>query len=291
MTESEVIIVDNTPIEIYNKIIKDSVMYSLISVPFTINRMSLLNINARIENIAKGKIAEKLFEYYCFENRILADFKSTSTPFYKTDKRDFLFGGYEWDIKNNFIYRDENLLTEFKYTNLPALIPDRNIHDQWSKREKLYFNSSKGVKFLFTFLDAKDKDSGNPFFEVKSSQKQVEFLTKLIEKYSDRNYEKEPFQEDWFWKNMAELKGETSSLKINSYPELVITGYADSDIWDLFKPTNTGKDSNFQDYLKPEWYKKIQKENLQMLSFMNGLLWTRIQNATLPVSKLKPFKF
>ena len=41
---------------IYDRLVAESVKYALISLPYTINRMSLKDIQARITNIAKGKI-------------------------------------------------------------------------------------------------------------------------------------------------------------------------------------------------------------------------------------------
>ena len=289
MKESEIIVVNDIPSQIYYELIKESVMYAIISIPFTINRMGIGNIEKRIENITKGKIAEKLFDYYCKENSIPANFKITSTPFYQTDNRDFLLDGYEWDIKNNFIHHDGNKLAKFNYTDLPALIPDRHQNDQWSKRDKAYFENSKGVRFLFTFLKATDKNSREQFIKIKLSQKQKDFLLELVNNYSGKTFNEKPFDESWFWNKMKELKDEIPSLEINDFPNLVITGYVDSDFWNLFKPTNSGNDSNFQDYLNPHWYEKITKKESVLLKFMNGTIWTRIQNATLPVSKLKPF--
>ncbi len=291
MKESEIVIVDDIPSQIYYSIIKESVMYAIISLPFTVNRMSIKSPERRIENIAKGKIAEKLFAYYCELNAIPVDFKSTATPYFQVDKRDFLLDGYEWDIKNNFIHHDGNRLTDFKYKDLPALIPFRHEQDQWSKREKACFKNSKGVRFLFTFLKATEKNSRKQFIEVRLSPEQKDFLCSLIEKFAGKTFDSEPLSLPWFWGKMKELKNENLSLIVNDFPNLVITGYADGELFDQFKITNSGKDSNFIGYLQPQWYQMIKKENGQLLKFMNGTIWTRIPNATLPVSKLKSFCF
>jgi len=290
MKESDIIIVDTIPSQVYYLIIKESAMYALISIPFTINRMKLDNLEKRIENITKGKIAEKLFEYFCLENSIIADFKTTSTPFYKPDNRDFILNDYEWDIKNNFIHHDGNVLTGFEYKELPALIPDRHNGDQWSKRKTTYFKNSKGVRFLFTFLKATDKNSTRQFIKINLSQAQKEFLLTLIEKYRESKLEKGPFNPDWFWRKMKELKDDVPSLEIKDLPNLIITGFADQELFDKFKVTNSGSEKNFINFIKPQWYQAIKKENINLLKFMNGTIWTRIPNATLPVSKLKPFK-
>ena len=289
MKESEIVIFDDIPSQVYYSIIKDAVMYAIISLPFTVNRMSIKSLDTRIENIAKGKIAEKLFKYYCEINSIPADFKSTTTPFYKVDKRDFILNGYEWDIKNNFIHHDGNMLEDFKYKDLPALIPFRHDKDQWAKRGKTYFKETKGVRFLFTFIKATDKNSRKQFIEINLSKDQQDFLWNLIEKYSGKEFTEEPFNPDWFWSKMKEYKNETLSLEINDLPNLVITGYADSEMFDQFKLTNTGTDQSFINYIEPQWYQVIKRNDLLLLKFMNGTIWTRIPNATLPVSKLKAF--
>lgn len=289
MKESEIIILNDIPSQIYYSIIKESAIYAVISLPFTVNRMRIDSLDRRIENITKGKIAEKLFKYYCEINSISADFKSTSTPFYKADKRDFLLHGYEWDIKNNFIHHDGNILVDFKYKDLPALIPDRHDKDQWAKREKLYFNESKGVCFLFTFLKATDKNSRNQFITINLSEDQQAFLWDLIKKYSGKEFTEEPFNPEWFWSKMKEYKNDIPSLQINDLPNLVITGYADMEIFDQFMVTNSDNDQNFITYINPQWYQLVRKSDRQLIKFLNGTIWTRIPNATLPVSKLKPF--
>ena len=289
MKESEIIIVNDIPSQVYYSLIKESVMYAIISLPFTVNRMSIKSLDTRIENIAKGKIAEKLFKYYCELNFIPADFKSTTTPFYKVDKRDFILNGYEWDIKNNFIHHDGNLLDDFKYKDLPALIPAKNDKDQWSKREKAYFDESNGVRFLFIFLKATDRNSRKQFLEIKLSDAQKDFLKSLINKFYGKEIIEEPINPEWFWQKMNEYKDDIPSLEINDLPNLVITGFADSEIFDQFKITNSGNDANYLNYVQPQWYQIIKKENGQLLKFLNGTIWTRIPNATLPVSKLKAF--
>ena len=70
-------------------------------------------------------------------------------------------------------------------------------------------------------------------------------------------------------------------------PNLIITGYADSDTWIKFKDTGPYSDNNYQDYYKPEWYTKKGINN--SLKWMNGTLWTKITNKTIPVELLKPF--
>ena len=288
MSESEVIIVNNTPPRIYADIIKESVMYALISLPFTVNRMNLEDLNSRIENIAKGKIAERLFRFFCSENLIPADFKQCTTPFYQVDRRDFILNGLEWDIKNNYIYHSGNELKEFNYTDLPALVPDRNPNDQWEKREVSYFGKSSSVCYLFTYLKASNRDKRDPFFKINLSKSQQKFLINLIDNYKGETFKEPPFEEDWFWKEMKKRKDEEQSLEIFDFPNLVITGYADETTCPKFLSTNCTK-THFMDYLQPQWYQLIKGKKGQLLKFMDGTLWTKIRNATLPVSRMPSF--
>ncbi len=65
MLESDVIIVDGISDSEYNSLIEECVKYAIISLPFTVDRMSIPNEKQRALNIAKGKIAEALFETFC----------------------------------------------------------------------------------------------------------------------------------------------------------------------------------------------------------------------------------
>ena len=103
MTEKEVIIVDGIPSAQYHSLIEGCVKYAIISLPFTVDRMKIPNPQQRAFNIAKGKIAESLFQFFCKNNGINPDFESCSTPFWTVDNRDFILRSTEWDIKNNFI--------------------------------------------------------------------------------------------------------------------------------------------------------------------------------------------
>ena len=55
---------------IYDRLMAESVRYAIISLPYTINRMNLIDIQSRIANIAKGKISEKIFLHFCDLNEI-----------------------------------------------------------------------------------------------------------------------------------------------------------------------------------------------------------------------------
>jgi len=217
--------------KILSSCLKKACKYALLSIPFTIDRMGIRNLEQRIINIVKGKLAECLFKKFARFYNLDIDFETTSTPYYQTDKRDFIFKGYEWDIKNNYVYcqnfSDEDIL------NFLALVPNKNEHDQWNKRNERFFpkNAPNGVAFLFTFIKRpKDRE----IIEISLGNN----LKKLLEEYW-RKYKGQPqlskpseYEED--------IKKYIHEFDIKSNLdciELIITGYADkkhfSQFWDL----------------------------------------------------------
>lgn len=288
MTEKDIIIVDGITDSEYESLIENCVKYAIISLPFTIDRMAIPDEKQRALNIAKGKIAEVLFEFFCNKNNIKPDFGICSTPFWTVDKRDFLLNGYEWDIKNNFIYC-ANHLFHGNYSDLPALIPNRFNGDQWTKRNDRFINGSNGSNYLFTFLKNASLVNGirtKEFLEINITTEQHHFLRDLYSKYNGLPQNQEPFSEKWFWSEMNQ-KGALNLFKLNFKPFLVITGYADSSIFNLFKDTGPfDRSNNWQTFKSPRWYTKTSKGSA---NFLNGTLWTTITNSTLPVEHLKPF--
>ena len=290
MKNDEIIIVkpDET---IYIEIVKSAIKYAILSLAFTIDRMRLIDQSQRILNIAKGKIAEKLFAYFCIENNIKADFKTCETPFYQIDKRDFILDNFEWDIKNNFIYHSGNILEKYKYTDLPALIPNRHNNDQWEKRKINIFEKTDGVKFLFTFMQGAKLDENRErtkyFLSLNLNNEQNMLLKKLYSKYKGLPTEEQPFEPNKLWIKINEIK-DADLFTLNFFPSLIITGYSDLEQELIFKNTGPNEKNNFQDYISPSWYKKTGRNN--SINFLNNTLWTKITNATIPVSKMNSFK-
>ncbi|MCS6782948.1 MAG: hypothetical protein RMI89_03525 [Gloeomargarita sp. SKYBB_i_bin120] len=110
--------------DVYSQICRSAVHYALLSLPFTTNRMQINDLQQRVVNIAKGKIAEGMVREFCRRYAPSADFETTATPYYQVDKRDFLFRCLEWDIKTNF-YSIENPSSE-QVMDFPALVPNRS---------------------------------------------------------------------------------------------------------------------------------------------------------------------
>jgi len=290
MTENEIIIVDGIPNKEYNVFVKESVKYAIISLPFTVNRMDISGINTRIQNTAKGKIAESAFKIFCKANNIDSNFDICSTPFWTVDKRDFTLLGLEWDIKNNYIYHSGSTLQGYHYSHLPGLVPNKHNGDQWSKKNEQFINNTKSTAYLFTFMkgaDLTNNSRGDYFLKINISTHQFDFIKSLWDKYQGQPQSEEPFSEEWFWNEMSN-KGSESFFELKFNPNLIISGCANPNYWHLFKDTGAYEKNNFlQDYFEDyTWYKKARTGSL---NFMNGTFWSRITNATIPVTALPSF--
>lgn len=246
---------------LYDRLVQESVEYALISLPYTINRMNLRGLTARLTNIAKGKLSEKLFQSFCDANDIPIQTEKCQTPFYKPDNRDFILGREEWDIKNNFLKHPEPLLGQTEYLELPALIPNRGEWDQWSKRkEHLHTPETESVCYLFSFM--KGWEGKQPFLSITLTDEQIAFLTFLVK---TRNQYKKPYTEEWFWEKMHDKgKGTPYKFQLNFHPELVLCGIAQEKDFNKFKT------------LEPQ-------------SFYDGVFRTRIKNKGIQIKELSSF--
>ena len=265
MQESEVIIINGLPENIYRQIVEKALRYAVLSLPFTFNRMGIEDAAQKIVNIAKGITAEYIFRFFCVKNNLPADFESCTTPFFKPDQRDFVSGNWEWDIKNNFLYYDgSSLPPNQSYTSLPALVPCSYRGDQWDKKEKLMITGSKGVRFLFTFMKNADRERKNSFLQLKLNENQLLLLKVLYRHFEDqRSPEKVFFSEEDFFEEFPLTE---EHYHIAHHPQLVITGYAGPEQWPLFR-----------------------EENANGCSYGNGLLKTRIKNRMAVVEQLPSF--
>lgn len=286
MKEDEVIVVDGIGQADYESLIMDCVKYAIISLPFTVNRMSIPDFKKRAKNIAKGKIAEALFALFCRANNIEADFGACATPFWTVDNRDFLLNGYEWDIKNNFYYCSGDIYNG-KYTHFPALIPNRYDGDQWSKRYCNRHSDANGVNFIFTFLKGADLDNddrGPEFLDINMSPDQLNLISRLYEYYKGQPQKEMPFSEGKFWAKFG--NGDNNLFSLHSRPSLVITAYADNKHWNMFKDTGPYvKDAIYRNVASPFWYNREGGA----INFLNGTIRTVIKNSTCPVSLLPSF--
>ena len=293
MHESEVLIVD-IPDQYYDILVESIVRYSIISLPFTIDRMNQIGKygivkgnKKRISNIFKGKLAESLFKFFCEQNNLQVDFKTSATPFYQVDRRDFIYNGTEYDIKNNFIYHSGELYKA--YTHLPALIPNRHQADQWSSRLKPHFKGFQ-VGYIFSFLKGADfinGDRGDPFYQLKLNKEQGDFLHQLYLQYRGKSQKDIPFSEEWFWNTMAS-KGDLNFFSLRFRPKLIITGVTQANNWHLFRDVGPYSQNNYQNDPIENWYAKVGRNN--SVKFLRGEIWATITNKTAPVSILPSIK-
>jgi len=126
----------------YETLMRNAVEYAMLSIPFTFDRMGIRDLNRKILNIAKGKFAENVFDFFLNSEGVEINRQITTTPFYQSDNRDFIFNNFEWDIKNNYLSHHGDFLDLDEYLDLPALVPNRGEWDQWGKREKTFFSNS-----------------------------------------------------------------------------------------------------------------------------------------------------
>ena len=154
---------------LYERLVLEAVEYAILSLPYTINRMELKETSTRID--------------------------TCQTPFYQPDRRDFILGREEWDLKNNFLHHRGPVLPPDDYYELPGLIPDRGQWDQWSKRSDcLHQPETEAVCFLFSFM--KGWQGKQPFLTVSFTPEQHAFLDEMIVRVGQ---ESEPYDPDWFW--------------------------------------------------------------------------------------------
>lgn len=282
MQENEVILVDKIPTEQFCIIVEEAIKYAMISSAFTINRMAVADLQQRIFNIAKGKIAEGLFKYFANEKKLDIDFESCATPFYQADKKDFIWKELAWDIKNNFIYHDNNALEN--YTSLPALVPNRSVYDQWQKKDQLQFTKTKGNAFLFTFLKLNDKQNTTPFFTLQLLDHQKDLLERAYNKYQGKAQNDVPFSANTFFDHLA---FSSENYTIHEQPILAITGFATSAAFNLFRNISPSSTTVFDDFQK-EWITKNSRNSTY--SFLDGILYGKIENAGVPVAWLPAFQ-
>jgi hypothetical protein len=244
-----------------NEIIKKSAEYAFLSLPFTVDRMNygLDKISIRINNIFKGKIAEELFFTFCSEKKIPIDNSKCITPYYMTDKRDFLYDNYEFDIKNNFYWDTGN----FKdFIKLPALVPNRHPKDQWGKRNNSLFG--RKTAFVFTFMKHGEVINGkryDKFVKIILDDNDYNLLQEKIKQYKGIPLKNEPIDMKNFL-NDINIKFTQNEI---DYMELIITAYATEEHFPIFKDVAGGT------------------------KFLNGVIFTKIVNSAAPIEKLPSF--
>jgi len=253
--------------ERWRELCESALKYALISIPFTINRMGINAIERRVFNILKGKLSELLFNDYALQSSLDVDFESCSTPFFQVDRRDFLWKESEWDLKNNFLTTRKLSIAKAQLDHLPALIPDNFDGDQWDKRKRTHFESSKDFKVLFSFMVGRLEDGPlvTDWAQFTLSNDQKKWLNSLNLHYKGRPQVKPPFSEDWFWTHWHQISMPWDKLlEVNFNSPLYITSFAESKDWGKFK--------------------KVLPR-----SFSSGMFRTKITNRACAIKKLSPF--
>lgn len=232
MLSHDIILIKELPERIENSIINKAINYALLSAAFTTRKFDLPSINRKVENISKGKIAELIFQHFMVKNNLPINFSSCQTPFYLPSKRDFIMDEYEWDIKNSFVRTSQDLKPE-EIIELPALIPNRPsspfFTDQWEKRNEIKHSTSKGVRYVFTFMDRpKEID----FITIKIHEQLLSFYENIKKSHPYRNGKEAPFTETWFWNELSKIDFPTFHL--HQKLRLYITSWAGEEHFPFF---------------------------------------------------------
>jgi len=261
MLAKDIIIIDKLPERIEERIVTKAINYALISIPFTYNRMELSKLANRIQNITKGKIAELIFQHFMIKNKLEVNFSSCQTPFYMPDKRDFLMGEYEWDIKNNFV-RSASILKSDQVIELPALVPNRPssqyFTDQWEKRNEMKHPTSLGTRFVFTYMERPVK---RDFIDVQIHSQLQKFYEMIKQKYPKVKKGQAPFTDTWFWNEMSKV--DFPRYQLNQKLRLYITSWAGEEHFKYFYDT--------------------EKQNF------NNMIYTILKNKTIKTHRIPSF--
>lgn len=255
MLTHDIILIKDLPERIENRIINKAINYALLSVAFTTKKLDLASISRKMENISKGKIAELMFQHFMIQNKLPVNFSSCQTPFYLPSKRDFIMDEYEWDIKNSFV-RTKHVLNPEELIELPALIPNRTssplFTDHWEKRNEIKHSTSKGVRFVFTFMERpKEMD----FMSIKIRNLHLSFYEKLKKQHPYQKGKQTPFTETWFWNELSKI--DFPVYQLNQKLSLYITSWAGAEHFPFFFNTER---KNFEDKI----YTKMRNKTIKI---------------------------
>lgn len=255
MLTHDIILIENLPERIENSIINKAMSYALLSVAFTTKKLDMASITRKIENISKGEIVELMFQHFMKVNKLPVNFSSCQTPFYIPSKRDFIMDEYECDIKNSFV-RACTSLNSKDIIELPALIPNRTssplFSDQWEKRKEMKHSTSKGVRFVFTFMERpKERD----FISLRILPQHLSFFENIKKQFPYHQGENPPFTESWFWNELSKI--DFPDYHLNQNLKLYITSWAGEEHFSFF--FNTEK-RNFEDRI----YTKMRNKTIKI---------------------------
>jgi len=223
------IIFDPLDVEVMHAAKQTALEYALTSTPFTFNRMGL-PLRRRVENIAKGKFAESVVVSVLQRGGLAIDVDSCQTTFWSRDRRDFVLGDHEWDVKSLFLHA---LPPRRNFDECLALIPNNSSSDQWATRELRYVPTAvAGPCYLFVFF-------GPVTVEIDLDERQEAFLRTLCTRYHERESPSEPFDREWFLGEFPNL--DNVLMRLSDNPIMAITGVASSREWDRFHARPAGR--------------------------------------------------
>lgn len=236
----------------YDIAIAKSVIYAVLSVPYTYDRKGCGNsvdgIRERIRNIAKGKVGEYLFLAYCKANGISLVKGETETPFWRYDRGDFIIGNRVIDIKNNYLWGGSEIVND-EIMEFPALVPK----DQYRT----------GMTYVFTFIN------DSHFFDIDLSDDVLDSISQLNEGCCGRQIGHRPsyfVSERLYFEDLFGRFGKQKIVRIFRHPPLIVAGCADS-----------GTEMN---NIHPMTFK-----------FETGTIRTVIENKMTLVKNLNPLRF
>lgn len=248
-------IVYHTTKDLFQKALKQSLKYAVLSLPWTLNRMnyneSKSGLEKRLRNIILGKIPEHLIWNVFDEYNIRIQSWMGATDFWEKDRFDILVNidgvTEEWDVKN--LTLDFSRVGRNDWLHLPALIPDRHNKDQWAVRNRIYLEESKRKRYLFTFLE-------DPVLNINLTDEQVLEYSEI-----EKNKKYYIYQDKMILRKIGPVEFGIA----NNEPRFVVAATAGKNEWTFFKPLPKGS----------------------VLS--NGLIKTRINNMATEIQYLPSF--
>lgn len=266
----------------YDRILRKSVHYAVLSYPFTQQRVEWRLIKNKIHRIAKGHFARSLFRYLAEQSDWPLQFRG-SHHFFQAKLYDFEALDLEWHIIHQFIHHPPHQLAAEKYAALPALIPNRYPGDLWDRRNLVYRETMKASAFIFTFMRENEVyRRHHSFFDFSLMPDHILFLKELRNAYGNERIKDQPFEQQWFWDEMDQ-RGGPIGLTVYRRPPLVLSGMASTRQFPLF----AAEHAKFQDYENGTLYSLIpnfQCEIKQLPSFYeliyaqgwSGNLWETV---------------
>lgn len=216
MTEDEVFSISPTNEELIH-IIEDAFKYAVLSVNFTVDRTksgyTKHGYENRISYIIRGRVPQFILINYLLKQNIPVNYTTCDTPYFSPDKRDFIIGKTEFDIKCF-----STLPYHGKYTDLPALCPT----EQFKKNIE-----NKGIVDSFAYIYAFVQKN---WFSLKITDSQANYLEEMFNRYNGAtNGYDDP---ENFYRTFISLGYDNYS--INFLPKFVFCGYNTINHWSLF---------------------------------------------------------